>query len=70
MAVRREPKATLAVNTGIAEIYRPSSAVFVVGLDQKVGGNSSAAATLRRGFAEAKDKKAFKKAAATCVLDE
>lgn len=52
MALKRLAQASLAVITGIAENVSPSDEIFVITLDEKVAGVSSAKATLSRGFEE------------------
>lgn len=59
MVAKRAPKAALGVYTGIAENGGPSNNMFVVDLEEKRDGDSSAKATLNRGFAKSRDENAL-----------
>lgn len=60
-------KALLAVRTGIGKNGSVSSDMVIADLGEKPGGNSSARATLSRGFAEVENENAFQEAPAHCV---
>lgn len=67
MAVRGSAKAALPFSSGSDENGGPSSEIFIVVLDEKTDGNSSAEATLSRRFSETRHENAFEKAAAHYV---
>lgn len=67
IAVKRASTAALAVSTSIAESGGLSSDMFVVDMNEKVDGNSSARVKLSRGSAKTGDENAFKKAVAHFV---
>lgn len=70
MVLKRAAKASIDVNTNIAEKGGVSSGIFVADLDRKGKGSFSAKATPSRGFVQVRDELAFKYAAAHCVPAE
>lgn len=59
MVLKGAAKAALAVSTDIAKNGGSSRNMFLVDLDGKVHGNTSAKATLSRNFAEIDDENGF-----------
>lgn len=68
--MKREAKAYFSASNGVAEHGSSTNDMFVLDLNKKVDGNSSAKGTLRRGSAETGDENVFEEADAPCVLAE
>lgn len=68
MVVKRAVKAALTINSCIAGNGSPNSDRSVSDVTEKLSGNSSAKAALRKGFADIGNENTFKKDVTHCVL--